>query len=281
MTERRLIGPVLALGLATAGCASAAPAEGWRLIWSDEFEGAALDEEKWEIARDCWGGGNDERQCYTPSALAVADGRLRITARREPGTAPVVPDQPDAEHGTLPYSSGKILTRGKAAWRYGRFEIRARAPVGQGLWPAFWMLPEGHGYGQGMPAGEIDIMEIVNPGSPCPDCEGERENRVWGAIHVGGEQRPGASAVVAGQPWADFHTYAVEWTPEGFTWLLDGRPYATAAASGAPFDRPYYLILNMAVGGRWPEGANAGGIDEAAFPAALEVDWVRVWRRND
>lgn len=281
MTDRRFIGPVVALGLASAGCASATPPGDWRLVWSDEFEGQALDERKWGIAEDCWGGGNEERQCYASSALAVADGRLRITASREPGTAPVVPDAPGVEHRTLPYRSAKILTRGKASWLHGRFEIRARTPVGQGLWPAFWMLPEGYGYGQGMPAGEIDIMEIVNPGSPCPACEGERENRVWGAIHVGGEQRPGVSAVVPGQPWSDFHTYAVEWTPEGFAWLLDGRPYATAAAAGAPFDRPYYLILNMAVGGRWPEGANARGIDEAAFPATLEIDWVRVWRRAD
>lgn len=276
MTDLRRIGPVLAVALGAAGCAHE-PTQPMQLVWSDEFEGEALDPAKWSVAHDCWGGGNEERQCYSPTAVAVRDGRLSITARREPGTGPSRPRDPASEPATKPYTSGLIHTQGKAAWRYGRFEMRARLPVGQGLWAAFWMLPHDHDYGRVIPAGEIDILEAVNTGSPCRDWEGERENRVWAALHAGGEQRPGRSLEVWPRPWEDFHVYAVDWTPTGFSWSVDGRVFARAEAAGAPFDTPYHLILNLAVGGRWPESTAAGGIDEAAFPAALEVDWVRVW----
>ena len=274
----------------------------WELAWSDEFNGTRIDPAKWGFDTDCWGGGNAERQCYTDSRrnAQVADGRLVITARRQHATGSALPkaqrDKANAPVATVSreYTSARLTTRGKAAWRYGRIEVRARLPQGQGTWPAIWMLPEQDRYGGWAASGEIDILEAVNLGVPCAACVGGLEDTILGTIHFG-KVWPGNTfastevhepAVLSG-----FHTFAVEWEPAQITWLVDGRIYAKRLASewfsggstaaGAPFDQPFHLILNLAIGGKLAEGRGAGGVQSRDFPKRFEIDWVRVWRARD
>lgn len=291
-----------ALGLALAGPAQAAADETpWALVWADEFDGTALDPAHWTLADDCFGGGNAERQCYTPDARnhAVADGVLTITARAEPHTGPALTaDQrttPEkrAARKTGEFTSARLTTAGHAAWRYGKVQVRARLPQGQGTWPAIWMLPEGWDYGRWALSGEIDIMEAVNLGTPCPACAAGVENRVLGTIHFGGE--PPRNRYIGSDTPLDgaidgFHVYEIEWDETGIVWRVDGRTYErrephewhtlASGEPGAPFDRPFHLILNLAIGGHLPEGRNLGGVDKAGYPKAMQVDWVRVWQKR-
>lgn len=275
-------------------------APSWELVWADEFDGSGLDTSRWTALEDCWGGGNEERQCYTarPENLAVEDGLLVITARDEEFTGPAWPASfgpsgMDAdEQATKPFTSAKLTTQGRASWTYGRFEMRARLPQGQGVWPAFWMLPEESAYGSWAASGEIDILEAVNLGVECDDCEEGGENTILGTLHFGGEwpENDLHSTEVSMPAVLDggFHTYGVIWEPGKFTWTFDGEPYATAEADdwfttatddpGAPFDRPFHLIVNLAVGGGLPEGRALGGVLAEDFPKRMEVDWVRVWQ---
>ncbi|WP_240624672.1 glycoside hydrolase family 16 protein [Aurantiacibacter odishensis] len=279
---------------------SPAASGNWQLVWADEFDAPQLDTSRWNVIADCWGGGNRERQCYTARAdnVRVENGALVLSAREESYTGDAWPahmapfqNDPD-EQKTQDFTSGKITTKGKADWRYGRFEMRARLPQGQGVWPAFWMLPEDEVYGGWPLSGEIDILEAVNLGVECATCEDGGENSILGTLHYGA-QVPGneytnrevsAPQVLDG----DWHTYAVIWEEGRFTWELDGVPYGsidssewwTGASSDplAPFDRDFHLILNLAVGGNWPESTALGGVSTGGFPKQLEVDWVRVWQ---
>ncbi len=251
-----------------------------RLVWSDEFDGAALDRSKWTADVDCWGGGNHERQCYVdrPANLAVEDGTLRITATRARTTGPAWPARLGGGGSkSLPYASARLHTRGKAAFRYGRVEVRAKLPGGQGIWPAIWMLPEHDAYGPYPLSGEIDIAEAVNLGVRCDGCRDE----VHGTLHHGRSTRSvrqwGGKAPFA--DWDAFHVYGLEWTPTEIVWLLDGEAYHREPAR-PPFDQPFHLILNLAVGGKWPEGAGRSGVDDQALPATMWVDWVRVYVRD-
>ena len=282
--------------------ATVADQQQWTLAWSDEFDGTRIDTAKWGFEVDCWGGGNAERQCYTNGRnnAQVQDGLLVITARREHATGPALPkaqralaSNPEATM-SREYTSAKLTTRGKAAWRYGRIEVRARLPQGQGTWPAIWMLPERDKYGRWAASGEIDILEAVNLGVSCKTCAGGREDTILGTIHFGKVAPDNAfasteihdPAVLSG-----FHTFAVEWEPKKITWLVDGRVYSVRQANewftggstvpGAPFDQPFHLILNLAIGGKLPEGRGTGGVQDGDFPKRFEIDWVRVWRERD
>ena len=284
----------LALAAALLAAAPVA-AQDWKQVWADEFNGSTLDLSKWSYAEDCGGGGNNERQCYTasPDNVSVRGGVLRLTALRQATTGIADPWSGSKATRTLDYSSGKLVTSGKASWRYGRVEVRARVPGGQGVWPAIWMMPEKSVYGGWPRSGEIDILETINLGAPCETCAGGRENRIFGTIHFGedggvGHRHHGGQ--ITPTPSADgFHVYAVEWSPGEIAWLVDGQRYfragpedwkpANGAAGPAPFDQSFHLILNLAFGGAWPEGANAKGVDDAALPAVMEVDWVRVSQR--
>ena len=271
---------------------------GWTLVWSDEFEGSSVDRSKWDFDRDCWGGGNSERQCYTdrPANAAVGGGLLTITARKERFTgpaqpAPMRPASGEAANVTKDYTSARMVTRGKASWTYGRIEVRAKLPAGQGTWPAIWMLPEDKTYGPWAASGEIDILEAVNLGVACAGCPGGRENTILGTLHFGGNwpknalnsTETNAIGILDG-----FHTFGLVWAPGRIDWTYDGRVYATkrrgewwSAASAnpdAPFDRPFHLILNLAVGGGLSEERGLKGVDETIWPRAMEVDWVRVWQ---
>lgn len=285
----------------------------WQLVWQDEFDGELIDTARWDLEENCWGGGNAEQQCYTrrkdghPRSNAfLRDGLLHIVARKGAFTAPATPTGRGGPRATLPYTSARLRTRDRQDWTFGRFEIRARLPRGQGSWPAIWMLPTGSHYGSWAASGEIDILEAVNLGTPTDDPgapAGTPETRVYGTLHFGGESphnvhATGAYRLPDGASPADgFHVYALEWEEDEIRWYVDGVHYATQRAEhwfggvdrhgrrkatppGAPFDRSarFHLLLNLAVGGNWAGNVNGKGIDAAAYPQAMLVDYVRVYR---
>ncbi|MFH1500006.1 MAG: glycoside hydrolase family 16 protein [Verrucomicrobiota bacterium] len=243
----------------------------WRLVWSDEFDGPVIDPAKWSFEVNAWGGGNNELQYYTdrPENAFIEDGRLHLVARREEFTGP---------EGTRAYTSARIRTLGKGDWKYGRFEIRAKLPSGQGLWPAIWMLPTDSPHGGWAAGGEIDIMELV----------GHRPDEVLGTLHYGGAW---PRNVHSGETWRlpagegtfadDFHVFAIEWGSREIRWFIDGRHVQTqrvwhteSAPYPAPFDHKFHLLLNVAVGGGLP-----GNPDESTvFPQEMVVDYVRVYQ---
>lgn len=284
------------------------PVSDWGLVWSDEFDGTAINSQNWTHEVNCDGGGNQEKQCYTDSAdnSYLADGMLNIVAL------------PAEEGAALPYTSARMITRYKADFKYGRVEMRAKVPAGQGSWPAFWMMPTDEEYGEWPRSGEIDIFESVNLG--VSDAEGNVESNVHGTLHYGkswpDNSSSGQSYSLADgvNPADGFHTYAIEWQEGEIRWYMDGYLYATQRESAvrynskdeavglahkgwfteyyeqvsgelktfwdtAPFDKEFYLILNFAVGGSWPENVNELGVDATAFHAdnKFEVDYVRVY----
>ena len=243
-----------------------------QLVFADEFAGRRLDPARWafETERNRQGWFNHEAQYYSvdPANVRVANGRLVIEAR---AGAPAA-THPDL--GGQRFTSGRITSR--RGWTYGFYEVRAKLPCARGTWPAVWLLPVARG--QSWPeAGEIDLMEMV----------GWDPTVVHATLHTGlfnhvrGTQR-GAQITVPTSCSA-FHRYQLEWTPAAIRIGVDGRSYMRVAndrpgGHGAwPFDAPFRLILNLAIGGDW---GGARGIDEAALPQRMEVDYVRVWRRH-
>jgi len=240
------------------------------LVWSDEFDGAQLDPAVWyfetgdgsEYGIPGWG--NGELEYYLPDNARLDGGVLKIEAREE-------------SIGQFNYTSARINTRDRFAFRYGRIEASIRLPGGQGIWPAFWLLPQDSPYGGWAASGEIDVMEAVNLGA-------SGGNLVYGTIHYGGEApanvNSGESYLVATDATADFHTYAVEWDATEIRWYVDdvlfavrNSWYSTNGDFPAPFDVPFYVVFNVAVGGYWPGSPNA----DTVFPVTMEVDWVRVY----
>jgi len=257
------------------------PGNGWVLVWSDEFDGEAIDLSKWEHEVDCWGGGNNEDQCYVADEKNshVGNGMLSIVAIDDSPSGPIGGPGNDPTVVTRGHSSARLRTRSQGDWTYGRIEARARLPHGQGLWPAIWMLPTDEVYGGWARSGEIDSMEAVNLGVP-----GENENRVHGTLHYGAEW-PGN--VYTGDHYDPaesvseaFHVYALEWEEGEIRWYVNDVHYATQTewySEGyefpAPFDQRFHLILNVAVGGNWPGPPDKSTV----FPQTLEVDYVRVY----
>ncbi len=295
-----LLAPVALAACADAEPAPAADEDGWQLVWADEFDGDSLDTSRWTALNDCWGGGNEERQCYTPREqnVSIEDGHLVITAHREDWTGPAFPasfgpaDGDRSQQASKPFTSGKLTTQGNASWTYGRFEMRARVAGGQGVWPAFWMLPEDSVYGSWAASGEIDILETVNLGVECDTCEEGGENTILGTLHFGGQwpdnDLHGTEVSMPEVLDGEFHTYGVIWEQGRFVWTFDGEVYATAEVGDwfttassdpqAPFDQPFHLIVNLAIGGGLPEGRALMGVSEDNFPKRMEIDWVRVWQ---
>ncbi len=232
------------------------------LVWSDEFAGEQLDTTTWtRLEGEFWF--NDELQAYTKSEKNsyVEDGKLKITAIEE-------------KYGSKDYTSARIVSRYHGDFRYGRLEASIKMPEGQGIWPAFWMMPTEDTYGSWPSSGEIDIMEFL----------GHDLKTNHGAVHYGDgqgslhEQQHGAKYDSKKLRNEDFHTYAIEWEPGEFRWYFDDAHFHTAKASKTKYHWPFYhdfhFILNVAVGGRWP-----GNPDETTmFPQTLEVDYVRVYK---
>ncbi|MCO7190483.1 MULTISPECIES: glycoside hydrolase family 16 protein [unclassified Pseudoalteromonas] len=286
-----------------------APVSDWQLVWQDEFDDSQINAQNWTHEVDCLGGGNEERQCYTDDKANsyVSDGTLKIVALGA------------ADNAEKPYTSARLITRHKADFKYGRFEIRAKLPSGQGSWPAFWMLPTDEVYGGWPNSGEIDIVEAVN--LKAQGADGAPEAQIYGTLHYGKDWpdnvHSGKAYTLPGgaNPADDFHTYAVEWQEGEIRWYVDDYLYATQRQSeplydsngdvfslkhrgwfaeyheqgsgeltthwdSAPFDQNFYLILNLAVGGNWPEAVNETGVNADAFANGqiFEVDYVRVYQ---
>jgi beta-glucanase (GH16 family) len=277
----------------------AAP-RGWVLVWSDEFDapdGSAPDPKKWTydigVGGDGWG--NEELEYYTnlPRNVTIRDGKLVITAIKEKYTGPDVslPEPSDRQGSdsnaargatrqvTRDYTSTRLKSENLFAQTYGRFEARIKIPHGQGMWPAFWMLGndiERVGWPR---SGEIDIMENV----------GKEPSKVHGSIHGPGSPPRGTDDMTAiytlpgGERFSDgFHVFTVEWEPKVIRFYVDDHLYETATPEGLPhhsgwvFDHPFFLLLNLAVGGDWP-----GSPDETTqFPQEMLVDYVRVYSRR-
>jgi beta-glucanase (GH16 family) len=246
MTRR--FGLVFAAGVPLAW-AGAACAQEWQLVWADEFDGAAINSTRWNV-RNAPGNTNNELQYYSPDEVWVADGTLHLRSQRR-------------NLGGRQYTSGLVETRRKFAQTYGRVEVRAKLPRGQGIWPAHWMLPE-----SGVWPPEIDIMELL----------GHEPETVYMTNHWGvWPQHQWRTGEFTGPDFsADFHTFAVEWTPTRIEWYVDGV-IRFANNSGVPTGAPFYVILNTAVGGIWPGNPD----DTTQFPQMHEIDYVRVYTRTD
>jgi beta-glucanase (GH16 family) len=267
--------------LAFAAAAAVQPAEGaalvvpegYRRVWADEFSRPGLpDRRRWDYDTEynARGWHNGERQYYSARRsrnARVAGGRLTIEAHRERLDRRRFPDW-----GGQAYTSARLVTRGRARWTYGFFEVRARIACGRGVWPAIWMLADAPG-ARWPDAGEIDLMEHVGhePGVVHQTVHTAAFNHVRGTQRAAQARVPDACGA--------FHTHQLLWTRERIRMGVDGRTVFTFARSDDPaewpFDGPQYLILNVAVGGTW---GGAQGIDDAAFPARMEVDYVRVWQ---
>jgi beta-glucanase (GH16 family) len=240
------------------------------LVWSDEFDGTEVDRTKWSFQRGDGsevglppGWGNNELQYYQPENATVANGFLTITAREEPA-------------GGYEYTSARMRSLGKGDWTFGRMEMRARMPLGRGLWPAFWMLPSDSKYGTWAASGEIDVVEYI----------GSDSDRILGTIHYGGAWPRNVYSssdyvLPTGTFHDDFHVFAVEWEYGEIRWYVDDTLYSTrtrwyslGGPFPAPFDVDFHLLVNLAVGGNLP-----GSPDETTeFPQEYVIDYVRVYQ---
>jgi beta-glucanase (GH16 family) len=251
---------------------------GWKLVWSDEFngsDGSDVDPTKWVHEVSGTGNGNQEREYYTagPANAYQKGGYLHIVADKLPAGGGGY----SCWYGACEYTSGKLVTK---AWgqpslfekKYGRFAARMKIPAGQGMWPAFWLLGNDISTVNWPGSGEIDTMENI----------GKVPATVYGTLHGPNAANAnvslgGSTSLSMGALADDFHEYAIEWSAGQVAFLLDGTPYFTgmqAAFQGTwVFDHPFYLILNLAIGGTWPGDPDATTV----FPAELLVDWVRVY----
>lgn len=232
----------------------------WELIWSDEFDATSLNQSYWtnEIGTGSWGWGNNELQYYTdrPENIFLDSGYLHIQARNE------------AYQGSN-YTSARIKTQDKFSVQYGKIEARIKVPVGQGLWPAFWMLGQNISTIGWPKCGEIDIMEHVNHELKI---HGTIHFDMWGHNYTGNHKFADASI---------FHVYAIEWDENEIRWFMDGEQFHVEAidaneVSREEFHSPFFILLNLAVGGNWPGSPNAS----TPFPSIMMVDYVRVYQKG-
>ncbi len=256
------------------------PPDDYVLVWADEFDGTQIDPDNWwhQIGTGSdyglGGWGNGELQYYTdsPNNSYVEDGFLVIQARKE-------------NFGGRQYTSARLISAGRRAFAFGKVQARMKIPTGQGLWPAFWMMPENYPYAGGWPAaGEIDIMESVNLASA-----------VCGHLHFGSvdpyvRNSDGGwfytEPVTAQQFANEFHVFTMEWTPDFVKWYVNDQLYLTSSASvwwtqfsdnpAAPFDKPFHIIMNIAIGGGFP----GYEVSDEMFPHKWWIDWIRVYQKQ-
>lgn len=241
-------------------------AQEYKLVWSDEFNYTGLpDPTKWSYMIGGHGWGNNELQYYTEQKLKnsrVENGNLVIEAHKE-------------KIENMDYSSVRLVTKGKGDWKYGKAEIKAKLPKGLGSWPAIWMLGSKEPF-EWPDDGEIDIMEHVgyDPARVHASIHSKKYN------HVIGTQK--TDNVIIDDFAENFHTYQVEWNEEIVKVGVDGIWYFTfqnehSSYDAWPFDNPFHLILNIAVGGNW---GGQKGIDNSIFPIKMEIDYVRVYQKK-
>ncbi len=229
----------------------AARAQTYQQVWADEFTNGIGS--GWQFENGGGGWGNNEQQYYQPANATVVNGELQITARKQ-------------AVGGYSYTSTRMKTQGLREFTYGKIEARIRRPLGQGLWPAFWMLGGNIGSVGWPRCGEIDVMEHINT-----------DNRAFGTVHW---DNNGHAEYGGNVPVGDgYHVYSVEWTPGYIRWFVDGAKYheiniANNAGGTEEFQRPFFLLLNLAVAGNWPGQA----VDESRLPATMFVDYVRVYQ---
>ncbi len=270
-----LLLPVIGL----SGCQKAAeyssPTEipappGWKLVWHDEFDGEGIpDPTKWTYAVGGHGWGNKEKQFYTEARVENAnqrDGKLHVIARKE------------SWEGN-DYTSARIISRGLGDFQYGRFEIRAKVPPARGTWSAIWMMPSDWQFSDGgwPDVGEIDIMEHVGHDRGVIHASAHSRDYQWQK----GTQKTGVIEIPTATE--EFHSYILEWSEERLAAYVDDQLYFEYLNEGEgvgkwPYNKPFYLIMNIAVGGEW---VAAAGIDDDALPQVMEVDYVRVYQRPE
>jgi len=251
---------------------------GWKLVWHDEFSGRALRPGKWLVEdRSTFGEGNGELACLMDRAdnVVLRDGVLSLRAQRE--SAPLLCGAADSRFPQgREYSSAMISTKGKADWTYGRFEIRARLPTQQatskGLWPAFWLRPTDGG------VGELDALEAIGGGAGSQEWN-QVHHTIWYDYASSFPKQSTSVTFPSGSPSDGFHTYVVTWRRGSIRWYVDRRlTYARTRIStpwlDQAFNRPFFLRLNLAVGGSWPGEPDAA----TAFPADYAIDYVRVYQ---
>ncbi len=247
------------------------PQGNWNIVWSDEFNGTAISASNWsfEIGNGSGGWGNNEQEYYTslPQNVYVSNGLLHIVGRRQ-------------SYDGYNYTSARMKTEGLFSALYGRFAFRVKLPAGQGLWPALWMMPEDSVYGAWAASGEIDVMETI----------GSNPTNVFGTLHFGGPYPANTQSYgpsynfPPGATVSDFNIYLLEWTSNAINWYVNGHLYetqtnwwsASTTNTGnlnpypSPFNEPFYLIMNLAIG-----GTLGGTIDDSIFPSDMQVDYVR------
>ena len=242
-----------------------------KLVWADEFNGESLNYSKWGVEENAYGGGNNEQQIYRwdQKNLRVEDGKLIIEAHN---------DKPNVVGTSRPYSSARIRTKHRGDWEYCRVDVRAKLPIGKGIWPAIWMLPTEEKYGGWASSGEIDIMELV----------GHEPSTYHGTLHYGGgwprNKYKGDKFKLAKGTFADdFHVFSLNWKKGRITWSIDGKVwqtqekwYSEKGTFPAPFDQRFHLLINLAVGGQWPGNPDSN----TKFPATMFIDYVRVYQEG-
>lgn len=226
----------------------------YQLVWSDEFNGTALDTTNWAYDLGGGGWGNNELEYYQKANATVSGGNLIITAKKQ-------------RVGSNAYTSARIKTQGKHAWTYGRIEARIKLPVVQGLWPAFWMLGSNITTVNWPQCGETDIMEHINT-----------DSLIYGTIHWYNNGNASYGSNTASSP-SGWHVYDVTWDTAAITWHIDGVQFCQANIANninntGAFHNPFFVILNLAVGGNWPGNT----IDNTKLPASMYVDYVRVYQ---
>ena len=249
---------------------SALAAQQWNIVWSDEFNGSAINPNNWAFeSGNNNGWGNSELEYYTgrPQNAYVSNGLLHIVARQE-------------SYGGFNYTSARMKTQGRFTKAYGRFEFRAKLPPGSGYWPAFWLLGSNIST-VGWPAcGEVDVME--NKGSVL--------DKVQGTIHYSNAsnqhlQETGYYLLPGGDSVTNFHSYLLEWRTNAILWYVDNQLYETqtnwsssTGAYPAPFNEPFFIVMNLAIGGAYLGNPSTNTINaNTVFPGELQIDYVRVW----
>jgi len=228
----------------------------YKLVWSDEFDSTSISVANWNFETGGNGWGNHEKEYYQKDNASVADGNLIITAKKQ-------------TVGSNNYTSARMTTLAKKEFTYGKIEARISIPIGQGLWPAFWLLGANINTVNWPECGETDIMEHINT-----------DSLLYGTMHWNNNGHTSYGNKVPVDSISNFHIYTIEWDAKAIRWLVDGVEYHSADISNGvnntgAFQKPFFIILNLAVGGDWP-GQN---VDESKLPASMYVDYVRVYQK--